>query len=214
MLCTPYTRAYYIHFNALPNDRKDVDLCSEELEFYAQSNVACIPTLTECGKNEVVPRLMNELISVYYSSRPDRQRLCAMLLAQLLNELAAISRTIPPYNEEWIIRILRLFRSDDKRMFTLQELADISKLSVRTLSSKFRKITGQSPYQYQLNAKLDVAKQQLITTNSSIQEIAANIGFCDAYQFSRMFKKHFGLSPSLYRKNILRTNINSKNRII
>lgn len=209
-LSSPYMRAFYVHFEVLPSDRYNVELTLEELEDHAQGNIACIPTVTECGKNEEVARLMKELNNIYFSVRPDKQRLLSMLLTQLLNELANAAFKAPPYQEEWIVKILRMFRSDNKRMYSLQELADIAQLSVRTLGNKFKKITGQTPYQYQLNIKLDTAKQQLSTTNQTIQEIASNLGFCDAYQFSRMFKKRFGLSPANYRRTVLHTHINSK----
>lgn len=213
-LSTPYMRVYYVHFDPHPEDKKDVNLTLDELIAAGEGNYVYIPTKVECGKNEVVPRLMNEIINTFYSDRPDKQRLETLLLKQLLNELSNIARINPPFSEEWIITLLRLFHGDNKHMYSLKELSDIAKISTRTISSQFKRITGQSPYQYQLNLKLNTAKIQLTVTNSSIQEIAANTGFCDAYQFSKMFKKHFGLAPTLYRKSILRANMNRKGKII
>lgn len=213
-LSSPYMRVYYVHFDALAEDRSNVEMNMDDLYKGGEGNIAYIPTRIECGKNEVVPRLMNEMINAFYSDRPDKQRLEMFLLKELLNELAHIAQTAPPYTEEWIIQVLRLFRGDNKHMYSIKELSDMANVSMRTVSEQFKRITGQSPYQYQMNLKLDTAKMQLTASNYTIQEIAANIGFCDAYQFSKMFKKHFGMSPSMYRKSILRMNMNRKGRII
>ena len=35
----------------------------------------------------------------------------------------------------------------------------------------------------------------------NIQEVAAMVGYEDAYHFSKLFKKHFGISPSQARRN-------------
>ncbi|NSW89572.1 MAG: helix-turn-helix transcriptional regulator [Firmicutes bacterium] len=43
------------------------------------------------------------------------------------------------------------------------------------------------------------AKEELLTSNSSIKEIAYKLKFSDEFYFSRFFKKHTGIPPSKYR---------------
>jgi two-component system response regulator YesN len=47
--------------------------------------------------------------------------------------------------------------------------------------------------------RLVLARQHLAMTTKPIKEIAAEIGYMDQNYFSRVFKKHTGMSPSAYR---------------
>lgn len=54
--------------------------------------------------------------------------------------------------------------------------------------------------QYLTDLKLDKSRKLLVTTESSVSVIANSLGFEDQLAFSKVFKKHFSLSPSEYRK--------------
>ena len=90
----------------------------------------------------------------------------------------------------------------------LDELADIVKMNVRTMSARFRGITGKSIHQYQLDYKLEAAYRDLRTGQHSVKDVALNYGFCDAYYFSRQFKKKFGMSPKLLKQRDPSANVN------
>lgn len=64
----------------------------------------------------------------------------------------------------------------------------------------FKEIMGVSPHNYVLQKRMDIAKTYLIDKNKSIKEIALELGFADAYAFSKQFRKCVGLSPSEFRK--------------
>ena len=61
-----------------------------------------------------------------------------------------------------------------------------------------------SPKQYLLNKRLTRAKELLKETNASVFEIANSVGYDDQLYFSRIFKKHIGISPTEY-KNASKT---------
>jgi len=50
--------------------------------------------------------------------------------------------------------------------------------------------------------KIAVAKNELYITESSIKEIAYQVGFNDPLYFTRVFKKHCGVSPKEFRKKL------------
>jgi AraC-like DNA-binding protein len=60
-----------------------------------------------------------------------------------------------------------------------------------------------APHRYRQSRVMDQACQLLCTTHRTISEIAANLGFCDEFHFSRSFKKITGKSPSTFRSKIL-----------
>ncbi|WP_313130272.1 helix-turn-helix transcriptional regulator [Anaerocolumna sp.] len=65
----------------------------------------------------------------------------------------------------------------------------------------FLKNAGMGAGQYLATYRLNRAREMLITGNSSVKEIAINVGYPDPLYFSRSFRKRFGCSPSDFRKN-------------
>ncbi len=85
-------------------------------------------------------------------------------------------------------------------------VADVLKavpLSRRVLESRFRSRLGRTPHEEILRLKLDRVKQLLAETELSIAAIAQRAGFEHAEYLSASFKQHFGLAPSVYRRNQL-----------
>lgn len=71
---------------------------------------------------------------------------------------------------------------------TLDSLAEVFNFSAYHLSSLFKEHTGISPIDYLIRYRLDLASELLMTTNASVGEIAASIGYQDVYYFSRIYK--------------------------
>ena len=70
----------------------------------------------------------------------------------------------------------------------------------------FFRETGFTPKEYLLNLRLSYAKKLLLQDNFiSVEWVAFTCGFNDAFYFSALFKKRFGLSPRTYRNRRLLT---------
>lgn len=69
---------------------------------------------------------------------------------------------------------------------------------------KFRKIFtnhyGVGPGLYMIQQRMHRAQIMLADNNLSIKEIANELGYTDAYAFSKQFKKLMGISPSEFKK--------------
>lgn len=65
---------------------------------------------------------------------------------------------------------------------------------------KVRELTGMSPNDYLRKCRMTKAAELLQNTGLSISDICAQVGIPDAQYFSRVFKAHFGVSPSIYRE--------------
>lgn len=69
-------------------------------------------------------------------------------------------------------------------------------ISYSLFRKQFRRYTGFSPIQYQIQLRIQKAKDLLLNSNKSIKEIADQSGFESTYYFSRLFKLKMGKSPS------------------
>lgn len=69
-------------------------------------------------------------------------------------------------------------------------------------SRLFKRVTGEGCNEYIVRKRIEQAKSLLETTNMKTGAIAQTVGYRDTNYFSLAFKKHLGISPTQYRKNI------------
>jgi AraC family transcriptional regulator of arabinose operon len=79
------------------------------------------------------------------------------------------------------------------------ELASLVGVSPSHLSTLFRKSTGGGVLAHHTALRMARARQLLDVTDATITEIAFDVGFDDAFYFSRVFRRHHGMSPTEFR---------------
>ena len=84
----------------------------------------------------------------------------------------------------------------DKKGFEILSIARIVGMGNSTLHHVFEKIVGQSPIQYLKKIRLHQARLMIVSNGLSSSEAAYKVGHNNASQFSREFKRQFGLPPS------------------
>jgi AraC family transcriptional regulator len=83
---------------------------------------------------------------------------------------------------------------------TLEDLATIAGLSRFHLCRAFGESTGYPPHAWIMQARLEMARRLLRDTNLTIADIAIQCGYANAAQFSTMFKRKIGITPSTWRR--------------
>lgn len=86
------------------------------------------------------------------------------------------------------------------RDISLDEISGQIHLSTFHFVRNFRAATGQTPYQYLLDRRMDRAKHMLKHHAWSVQDIAAMTGFRSAANFVRTFRQRVGETPGEWRK--------------
>jgi transcriptional regulator GlxA family with amidase domain len=79
-------------------------------------------------------------------------------------------------------------------------MARLSGLAERSFKRRFARATGMSPLEYVHTLRLEESKQLLETSDSPVEEIAAQAGYEDASFFGRLFRRRVGITPAQYRK--------------
>lgn len=84
---------------------------------------------------------------------------------------------------------------------SMEEMAKLCHLSQSYFSKLFAKEMGETFTAYVTKLKLRHAKQMLQETDATISKIAEELSFSDDGYFIRVFKKHEGITPSVYRRH-------------
>jgi AraC family transcriptional regulator len=106
-----------------------------------------------------------------------------------------ITRRVPP----WLREAEEVLRSATTECLRLGPLAQAVGVHPAHLAREFRARHGVSVGEYGRRHRLARAAVQLATTESPIAEIASAAGFADQSHFTRLFRKHVGLTPACYR---------------
>lgn len=105
-------------------------------------------------------------------------------------------------NKKYVVeQILSFFEEHYSDRISLDRIAENMYLSPFYISKIFKSETGDPPIRHLIDIRLEKAMELLEDGwTGSIQEVAARVGYDDAYHFSKLFKKRYGMSPSQARK--------------
>jgi len=109
------------------------------------------------------------------------------MLEQLCQESSNISKISKA--AEYIINNI------DKKI-TLDEMARLSDMSINNFHKLFKQALNDTPIQYIKKIRLYKAKQLILYNNMKTVDAAQEVGYDSTSQFSREFKRYFGIPPS------------------
>jgi AraC-like DNA-binding protein len=94
-------------------------------------------------------------------------------------------------------RALRRIHADYAAALDLPQLAREAGMSVPAFHSHFKRITQTSPMQYLKSTRLHQARLLMVRRNLTAEAAGHAVGYASASQFSREFRRLFGLTPAL-----------------
>jgi AraC family transcriptional regulator, arabinose operon regulatory protein len=129
--------------------------------------------LQDC-ENQSLPRILPEVISLLQDC-----------FAQTAKEGDSIVQEASHY-------LRKNFLVSDKIQFFCQERA----IGYESLRKKFKEEMNCTPRQYQNLFRMEKAVKLLTQTQLSIEQVSDQLKYCNAFEFSKQFKKFQGISPS------------------
>lgn len=155
---------------------------------------------------EFVTQLTREMENEFYSSYANKERLLCLKLDELFIKLHRATHEwgSQPVNRE-LTETLRALRQDTFSNLaenrTVAQMAKGVGLSPSRFFAVYKALFGISPIDDLIAARIGAAKNALVTGNEKIETLAFSLGYNNVTHFIRQFKKHVGVSPSVYRKN-------------
>ena len=101
---------------------------------------------------------------------------------------------------DYVEKAIEFIHSNYMLDISVEKIAHHLNLDRTYFSVIFKKKTGLSPKQYLLSYRMNIAANLIIKKHITVSVAANSVGYSDLYTFSKMFKRHFGVSPSNYAK--------------
>lgn len=98
--------------------------------------------------------------------------------------------------------LLEAFGKAPHADFSVEEMAGIMKMGKDSFVKRFSAETGGSPRRFFNRQRAAAAARELASPEATVREVAIRFGFSSEFYFSRFFHRHFGVSPSEYRKSL------------
>lgn len=92
-------------------------------------------------------------------------------------------------------RAIRWLRENFREPMQVAELAGRSSMSVSSFHRHFRAATSMSPLQFQQALRLREARTRLLAGDGPIADVGFAVGYGSASQFTREYRRAFGVSP-------------------
>jgi AraC-like DNA-binding protein len=116
--------------------------------------------------------------------------------------------TLPPDQIGWLAgardpiigQALALLHKEPAHAWTISDLARRVGLSRTRLAERFRHFLGESPMAYLAKWRLRVGAEILESTEDSVAEVAAAVGYASESAFNRAFKREFDSPPAQFRR--------------
>jgi AraC-like DNA-binding protein len=96
-----------------------------------------------------------------------------------------------------ISRAVRWIRENYARPFRVEEVAQLSGMSVSAFHRNFQAVTAMTPIQFQKHIRLQAARLLLANRPNDVTGVGLRVGYESPSQFSREYRRLFGAPPSL-----------------
>ncbi len=185
---SPDIKRYWIHFNAENIETLLDTIKIKNKRFFNVSNI------------ERMEDMISELMQERISKKPFHWIKMSSLLCEILIEIARENRMNMSEKTNNIHLALNYIQNNYSKHITVDELSEMCHLSKYYFIKSFKHYTGNSPYYFLTNVRMQCAKDLLVNTSLKISEISNKVGFDDPLHFSKIFKETNYISPKAYRE--------------
>jgi len=156
------------------------------------------------GLSKDLMNAFTQLLGTVVLSQAGYQQVIAGTTLQIIGLLNRILLTVQADDDPeslWVSKAILRLQNELANPIHMEDLVDEFPISYSKFRKSFKRITGKSPNQYHLDLRLEKAKELLATTRLTVTEIGYHTGFDSPFYFSRLFKKKFGISPKVLRRD-------------
>lgn len=150
--------------------------------------------------------LHTELNNGGIESRLYAQSMATALSVHILRRYSTCQPIIKEYADglpkRKLERVLTYIQTHLDQDITLVELANLAGMSSHYFACLFKQSIGFSPHQYLIDCRIKRAKQLLAQQELPIVEICQQVGYQSQSYFTKIFRKHTGITPKKFRDSL------------
>ncbi len=165
------------------------------------------PELLRLPAGRVDEARLDQVYAILENGYDERRQVeAAAALRGALAVLARLAAEAGPARSalEGVAAVRQRLRGVLAQPHRLDELAAEAGLSVPRFAQLFRRLTGCSAIDYLQRLRVQRACQRLATSDAPVATIATEVGYEDAFYFTRCFRRVMGYSPRAYRERASR----------
>ncbi|AZN39290.1 helix-turn-helix domain-containing protein [Paenibacillus albus] len=138
-------------------------------------------------------------LGLNWETLDELKRGCLRVFEEMASKLQALKDS---QRTRAVISDIRTFIEENYHNpeLSLDYLSDQFMIHAKNISKLFKEAYGYNFVDFLIGLRMDKAKQLLLTTERSLQEISTEVGYFNYNSFNRAFKNVAGVSPSDYRK--------------
>ena len=87
--------------------------------------------------------------------------------------------------------------------WTVASLASEVGVSRAALARRFNDLVNQPPMAFLTEWRLALAADLMLEADATVQDVASRVGYSTGFALSAAFKRVYGVSPTVHRRNVL-----------
>ncbi|HEY0827623.1 MAG TPA: AraC family transcriptional regulator [Bacilli bacterium] len=201
----------HIHFDMLPyEDFEDVPVnfkglkdCSEQERRIIRPDVLGtvlnIPDVIRIGNQGEIYKILIQLINAYERRDPDfpilQKSLVLKIIYLILKGLDAQENSHLTMHQKALESTVIYIMENYNQTIHLNDLSKLACLSIFHFSRLFKHKYGLPPHQFQIQYRIEKAKELMFYSRLSLTSISEKVGYNSVFAFSKAFKQLEGVSP-------------------
>ena len=186
------TEVYWVHFTGWKVEQylDSYDLPKKENVFFT-------------GVSPDYPWIYNQIIKELQLQRANYDDVIKLFLHHILLTINRYIKEGKQAKNETISdieRAVHYFNENYNKAISIEQYAQEHLMSVNWFIHSFREVMQIPPMQYVVSLRIAAAKGYLEKSNKNVGEIAGIVGYDNPLYFSRLFKKHTGMTPTEYKR--------------
>jgi AraC-like DNA-binding protein len=166
-----------------------------------------LPASMDDPIHQVVTLLSREMLLAEPGKQTVLDRLLDVLVVLGLRAGLARTETAPPWfhaaSDPRLAPSLQAVHASAGKPWTVDDLARLCNLSRATFARVFHQALGQAPMQYLADWRMTLARDLLLAQETTLDEIAAQVGYSSVYAFATAFRRHHGEPPRRWQEHAL-----------
>lgn len=181
---------------------------NEEFPFFEKPNSLLSVNSVLITTNTLVLESVKSILSYFNNKELLSNKLLILKLKELITLLLQtenapkVIEIMSNLFEKKTFEFKEIVKSHIFSSISIQELAQLTHMSLSSFKKEFNRIFNTSPQNYIIGKRIEKVAEALPNRSDSLSNIAYDCQFHTLAHMSKVFKSKYGVSPSEYRKNL------------